>query len=55
MPLNHRLLAVSVAVMWGLNFVAIHASLEHFPPMFLVALRFALMSMARLRSPLVAN
>ncbi|QIX28836.1 EamA family transporter [Nocardioides sp. JQ2195] len=44
MPLNHRLLAVSVAVMWGLNFIAIHASLEQFPPMFLVAIRFALIA-----------
>ncbi|WP_067437875.1 EamA family transporter [Nocardioides jensenii] len=44
MPTNHRLLAVCVAVMWGLNFIAIHASLEHFPPLFLVALRFALIA-----------
>lgn len=47
-PLNHRLLAVSVAVMWGLNFIAIHASLEQFPPMFLVALRFALIAVPTL-------
>lgn len=43
-PLRHRLLAASVAVMWGLNFLAIHASLEQFPPFFLVALRFALIA-----------
>src|SRR3546814_1533119 len=43
-PVNHRLLACSVAVMWGLNFIAIHASLEHFPPLFLAALRFALIA-----------
>jgi O-acetylserine/cysteine efflux transporter len=30
--------------MWGLNFTAIHASLEHFPPFFLVALRFLLVA-----------
>ncbi|WP_051713491.1 EamA family transporter [Actinoalloteichus caeruleus] len=44
MPLRHCLLALSVAVVWGLNFVAISASLEHFPPMFLVALRFAVVA-----------
>jgi O-acetylserine/cysteine efflux transporter len=30
--------------MWGLNFIAIHASLEHFPPFFLAALRFAIIA-----------
>ncbi|MFE3459780.1 EamA family transporter [Nocardiopsis aegyptia] len=44
MPIRHRLLAVSVALMWGLNFIAIDASLAHFPPFFLVALRFALIA-----------
>jgi O-acetylserine/cysteine efflux transporter len=44
MPVRHRLLAASVAVMWGLNFLAIDASLGHFPPMFLVALRFAVIA-----------
>lgn len=44
MPARHRLLAVLVALMWGLNFIAIDASLQHFPPMFLVALRFALIA-----------
>ena len=44
MPIRHRLLAVSVAIMWGLNFTAIHASLEHFPPFFLVALRFLVLA-----------
>jgi O-acetylserine/cysteine efflux transporter len=39
-----RLLALSVAVMWGLNFLAIDASLGHFPPMLLVAVRFALIA-----------
>lgn len=48
MPLNHRLLAACVAVMWGLNFIAIHASLEHFPPLFLVALRFAVIAVPTL-------
>lgn len=45
---RHRLLAVAVAVSWGLNFVAIDASLEQFPPMFLVALRFALIAVPTL-------
>lgn len=44
MPVRHCLLAASVAVMWGLNFLAIHFSLGHFPPLFLVALRFALIA-----------
>lgn len=30
--------------MWGLNFTAIDISLDHFPPMFLVALRFGLIA-----------
>lgn len=44
MPARDRLLAVLVAVCWGLNFPAIHLSLEQFPPFFLVALRFALIA-----------
>jgi len=44
MPPSHRFLAVAVAVLWGINFLAIHASLEQFPPLFLVALRFALIA-----------
>jgi len=47
-PIRHRLLAVAVAVMWGVNFTAIHASLQHFPPFFLVALRFALIAVPTL-------
>ena len=43
-PPRHQLLAVGVAVTWGLNFLAIDASLAHFPPFFLVALRFAVMA-----------
>lgn len=48
MPLTHRLLAVAVAVLWGLNFLAIAASLQHFPPMLLAALRFALIALPTL-------
>lgn len=45
--MSHRdvALAVTVSVCWGVNFLAIHASLEHYPPMFLVALRFALLAL----------
>jgi O-acetylserine/cysteine efflux transporter len=48
MPISHRLLAASVAVMWGLNFIAIDASLAQFPPFFLVALRFAVIAVPTL-------
>ncbi|MFV0286971.1 MAG: EamA family transporter, partial [Demequina sp.] len=44
MPTRHVLLAMTVAVLWGLNFLAIHASLEQFPPLFLVALRFGIIA-----------
>ena len=44
MPFRHRLLAVLVAVLWGANFIAIHASLEVFPPFLCSALRFTLMA-----------
>ena len=44
MPVRHRLLAVAVAAIWGVNFLAIHASLAQFPPFFLVALRFLLIA-----------
>ena len=43
-PLRDRLLAVVVAVVWGLNFPAIALALEQFPPFFLVALRFAVIA-----------
>ena len=44
MTLRDRLLALTVVVFWGLNFLAIHAGLEHFPPLFFAALRFAVMA-----------
>lgn len=37
---QHAFLAALVATVWGINFVAIDASLEQFPPLFLVGLRF---------------
>ncbi|GAB3483004.1 EamA family transporter [Amycolatopsis cihanbeyliensis] len=44
MPTRDRLLAALVAVMWGCNFLAIHATVEHFPPLFAGALRFAVIA-----------
>ena len=43
-PIRHRLLAMLVAALWGVNFLAIHASLSHFPPFLLVAVRFILIA-----------
>ncbi len=43
-PLRDRLLALLVAVLWGLNFPATELALRHFPPMLLVALRWALLA-----------
>jgi O-acetylserine/cysteine efflux transporter len=40
--------AVLVAVVWGLNFPATAIALEHFPPMLLVAVRFALVAVPAL-------
>ncbi|CCH90748.1 cysteine and O-acetyl-L-serine efflux system [Modestobacter italicus] len=48
MPPRDRLLAGLVALVWGLNFPAIHLSLEQFPPFFLVALRFAVLAVPTL-------
>jgi drug/metabolite transporter (DMT)-like permease len=39
-----RLLAGFVAVLWGGNFLAIHVGLQHFPPLFLAALRFVVLA-----------
>ena len=44
MPARHVALAILVSMVWGLNFVAIHESLEYFPPLFLVGLRFLLIA-----------
>ncbi len=46
--IRERLLGALVAILWGLNFLAIHLSLEQFPPFFLVALRFALLALPTL-------
>ncbi len=44
MPARDRLLAMLVAVLWGCNFLAIHATLGQFPPVFAGGLRFALIA-----------
>jgi O-acetylserine/cysteine efflux transporter len=44
MPLRDRLLACFVAACWGINFPATALALDHFPPLFMVALRFALVA-----------
>lgn len=48
LPMSHRLLATLVAALWGLNFPAIAATLEHFPPLFAVALRFVVLAVPTL-------
>jgi O-acetylserine/cysteine efflux transporter len=48
MPPRDRLLALLVALLWGVNFTAIHLSLQHFPPLFLAAARFALIAVPTL-------
>ncbi|PRX44740.1 O-acetylserine/cysteine efflux transporter [Prauserella shujinwangii] len=40
MPVRDRLLAALTAVLWGCNFLAIHAVLTHFPPLFAGMVRF---------------
>ncbi|MEU4691240.1 EamA family transporter [Actinoplanes sp. NPDC023714] len=42
MKARHLALAVAVAAIWGFNFVAIDAGLDHFPPLLFSALRFGL-------------
>src|SRR4051812_30637486 len=40
MPRRHVLLALAVAVVWGVNFVVIDVGLDSFPPLLFAALRF---------------
>jgi O-acetylserine/cysteine efflux transporter len=44
MPRSHVLLAVVVAVVWGVNFVMIHVGLSDVPPLLFAALRFAVVA-----------
>ncbi|AWS40055.1 EamA family transporter [Streptosporangium sp. 'caverna'] len=42
MRIRHLFLAIGLAAIWGFNFVVMEVGLRHFPPLFYVALRFAL-------------
>ncbi|MEV6861157.1 EamA family transporter [Streptosporangium subroseum] len=42
MRTRHLFLAIGLAAVWGFNFVVMEVGLRHFPPLFYVALRFAL-------------
>jgi O-acetylserine/cysteine efflux transporter len=44
-PARSVALVMSVAALWGVNFVVIHVGLEHFPPLLFNALRFTLMAL----------
>jgi O-acetylserine/cysteine efflux transporter len=46
--MRDRLLACLVAVCWGVNFPATALALEHFPPLFMVAVRFSLVALPAL-------
>ncbi len=48
MPRRDRLLALVVAVVWGVNFPATAFALRQFPPLFMVSLRFALVAVPAL-------
>src|ERR671935_2006420 len=45
MPARHTFLAVLIAAVWGVNFVVIHAGLQHFPPLLFSALRFTFVAL----------
>jgi O-acetylserine/cysteine efflux transporter len=40
-----RVLGLFIAVVWGLNFVALDFGLQHFPPLFFAGLRFAVLAL----------
>ena len=45
MSARHSAVAVLIAVVWGVNFVVIHAGLQHFPPLLFSALRFTFVAL----------
>ena len=45
MPVRHIVLALTVALVWGVNFVVIDVGLETFPPILFAALRFTLVAL----------
>lgn len=48
---RHIALAVLVTVIWGVNFVVIRYGLDHYPPLLLTALRFAIAAVPALFIP----
>jgi O-acetylserine/cysteine efflux transporter len=44
MPTRDRLLAALVAVIWGCNFLAVHAAIQQFPPLFAAVVRFVVIA-----------
>ncbi|HEY2202938.1 MAG TPA: EamA family transporter [Pseudonocardia sp.] len=44
MPIRDRLLAGTVALLWGLNFLATDFGLRQFPPLLMIVLRFAVLA-----------
>lgn len=48
MTAREKLLALSVAVLWGLNFPATAYALQHYPPMLAASLRFTLLAIPTL-------
>lgn len=44
MTSRDRLLAATVVLLWGVNFLAIRVGLDHLPPFFFAALRFAVIA-----------
>lgn len=51
MPLRHTMLALTVVVIWGVNFVVIHFGLQSVPPILFAALRFVVVLPAVLLVP----
>lgn len=48
MTSRDRLLALTVILLWGLNFLAIRVGLDHLPPFFFAALRFGVIAVPAL-------
>ncbi|WP_319944469.1 EamA family transporter [Nocardia macrotermitis] len=44
MTKRDRLLGLAVVLLWGLNFLALHIGVEHFPPLFFAGLRFVVIA-----------
>src|SRR5258706_10045300 len=51
MRIRHVCVALAVAVVWGVNFVALDDGLRHYPPLLFTALRFALVGLLALVIP----